>query len=279
MTTFWNQPLRPNTSRDFYLGMAVLAFTVVFILILFQPFGTASFQLSGKYLFLTGYGIVILLSAGTFYEVASRLATNWMNSKPWTLKKELTFLAPLLLFSISATYLYHFVMLGGRISIFGYLFYVGLAMATSLFPLALILTSRILGSRAWAAQTALTEVRNEERAQLTLHGENSQDIFTCWQDELVYLQASDNYVECFLAKSGELQRQVLRTTLKDMESQLDGLLFLRVHRSYIVNLEHVLELEGRSPNYQVKLRPPELLIPVSRQRVRILRAYLANRPK
>ncbi len=278
MSNFWNQSLRPNSSRDFYKGMAVLAMSVVFILVLFQPFGTATFQHSAKYIFLVGYGLVILLSAGLFYEVSSRVFSDWMSSRPWTLKKELFFLFPLIVFSISATYLYQFVMIGGQTSLYGYLFYLGLALATTIIPLSLVLTARILGSKAWKAQNAFQEARQDEVELLTLHGENSQDSFTCKRDELIYLQASDNYVECFLQKPEGLQRHVVRSTLKEMEDQLTHLSFFRVHRSYLVNLDQIEDLVGRSPSYQIQMKHPELLIPVSRQKVGDIRDHLAARP-
>ncbi len=278
MTSFWNQPLRPNTSRDFYGGMTVLAVSVVFILILFQPFGTSSYQHSAKYIFLAGYGLVILVSAGLYYEVISRLKARWFTTQPWTLKNEFLFLFPLIVFSISATYLYHFIMIGGRLSWAGYFFYLGLALATTTFPLTLVLTARILGSKAWLAHKALAEGQQEVDRLLTLHGENSQDTFTCNRDELVYLQASDNYVECFLEKQEGLQRHVVRSTLKEMEDQLAGWDFYRVHRSYLVNLDHIAGLAGRSPNYQLQMRQPDLLIPISRRRINDIRKHLAARP-
>lgn len=75
----------PEYSRDFYRGMFVLGVTVVLILVLFQPFGTAAFQHTAKYVFLAGYGLAIVVAAIIYYETVSRMAPRWLDHRPWTL--------------------------------------------------------------------------------------------------------------------------------------------------------------------------------------------------
>ncbi|MEZ5031154.1 MAG: LytTR family DNA-binding domain-containing protein [Saprospiraceae bacterium] len=278
MSSIWQQRLRPNTPRDFYRGMFVLGVTVVLILVLFQPFGTAAFQHTAKYVFLAGYGLAIVVAAIIYYETVSRMAPRWLDHRPWTLGREIGFLLPLVIFCISATWLYRWAMLGGTLSLYGYLYYLGIALATSIFPLALVLTARIMGSQAWLARVALEQHQEDMPETLTLHGENQSEQITCYLAELMYIQAADNYAEIHLAKSGGTQRHVLRASLKDLEDQLSDRPFLRVHRSFLVNLANVAELEGRSPAYQLRLYQMDTRIPVSRSKVSAIRHFLASRP-
>jgi two-component system LytT family response regulator len=58
-------------------------------------------------------------------------------------------------------------------------------------------------------------------------------------DEIEWVEASGNYVR--LHANG--QSYVLRDSMKNMESKLDPDLFVRIHRSAIVNVDYIRELE------------------------------------
>jgi len=58
-------------------------------------------------------------------------------------------------------------------------------------------------------------------------------------DEIEWVEAAGNYVH--LHANG--QSYVLRESMKNMESKLDPDMFVRIHRSAIVNVDHIRELE------------------------------------
>jgi two-component system LytT family response regulator len=58
-------------------------------------------------------------------------------------------------------------------------------------------------------------------------------------DEIDWIEASDNYVCLHCGK----ETHVLRETMAQVESRLDTARFLRVHRSAIVNLDRIKELQ------------------------------------
>jgi len=57
--------------------------------------------------------------------------------------------------------------------------------------------------------------------------------------EIEWIDAEGDYVRIHVGKSWHL----LRETMKNLESQLDATRFVRIHRSTIVNLEKVKELQ------------------------------------
>lgn len=57
-------------------------------------------------------------------------------------------------------------------------------------------------------------------------------------DEIVSLQADSNYT---IIHMKEMQKKVITKTLKDFEEILDVNFFVRIHKSYIVNLKYVKE--------------------------------------
>jgi len=70
-------------------------------------------------------------------------------------------------------------------------------------------------------------------------------------EDIFYVQAAENYVQLHLKAT----RHMLHVPIATFESSLDPQLFLRIHRSHIVNVRHILELEtGAHGEYLVVLR-------------------------
>jgi two-component system, LytTR family, response regulator len=70
-------------------------------------------------------------------------------------------------------------------------------------------------------------------------------------EEIGWIEAADNYVRVHAGKESHL----LRETLQSLEARLDPQTFLRIHRSTIVNLDAIKELQPLfHGDYQVRLR-------------------------
>jgi two-component system, LytTR family, response regulator len=64
-------------------------------------------------------------------------------------------------------------------------------------------------------------------------------VFFLKTDEIDYVQAEDYYVKLHVGRKGHL----LRETMNEMEAKLDPARFLRIHRSSIVNIDRIRELQ------------------------------------
>ena len=70
-------------------------------------------------------------------------------------------------------------------------------------------------------------------------------------EDMLYVQAAENYVQLHLRAS----RHLLHVPITTLEASLDPEVFLRIHRSLIVNVRHVRELEtGAHGEYIVVLQ-------------------------
>jgi two-component system LytT family response regulator len=58
-------------------------------------------------------------------------------------------------------------------------------------------------------------------------------------EDILFVQAAENYVQLHLKNA----RHLLHVPIATFEGSLDPELFLRIHRSLIVNVKHILELE------------------------------------
>jgi two-component system LytT family response regulator len=88
--------------------------------------------------------------------------------------------------------------------------------------------------------------------------------------KLDYVEAQDDYVA--LASDGK--KHLKQQTIASLETSLDPSRFLRVHRSYIVNLERVAKIEPYSKDSHVAVLTTGAQLPVSRAGYARLREFL-----
>lgn len=83
-------------------------------------------------------------------------------------------------------------------------------------------------------------------------------IYTFKHDEIMYCKSDSNYTHLYLTSNEEI---LLSYTLKSVEEQLKELDFIRVHQSYLVNKEHIKDI-NRGSDYSLQLKNG-VAIPVS----------------
>lgn len=89
-------------------------------------------------------------------------------------------------------------------------------------------------------------------------------------ERLDYAEAQDDYIS--LAAGGQKIRK--QQTLSDLESQLDPGRFVRIHRSYLLNLDRLARLELYAKDSRVAILRDGSRLPVSRAGYGRLKAWL-----
>jgi two-component system LytT family response regulator len=79
-------------------------------------------------------------------------------------------------------------------------------------------------------------------------------------DKLDYAEAQDDYI----ALASEGRKHLKQQTIASLEASLDPAHFLRIHRSYIVNLERVAKIEPYGRDSKVAVLKDGAQLPVSR---------------
>lgn len=83
--------------------------------------------------------------------------------------------------------------------------------------------------------------------------------------ELLLVEAQDNYCKIYYLENNEVKKAMFRLSLKKMHDQLlhmDNI--IRCHRSYIINKSKVEKISGRSQNYKLTILGIDKYIPISR---------------
>jgi two-component system LytT family response regulator len=89
-------------------------------------------------------------------------------------------------------------------------------------------------------------------------------------DRIDYIEAQDDYVSFRSSGRSHLKEQ----TLTDLESQLDPRRFVRIHRSYLVNIERVAKVELYAKDSRIAILQDGTKLPVSRAGSQRLQALL-----
>ena len=85
----------------------------------------------------------------------------------------------------------------------------------------------------------LEELRDERKYPERLIVKSSGRVFFVRSEEIDWVEASGNYVKIHTKTEAHL----LRESMKNMEAKLDPKTFVRIHRSAIVNIDRIKELE------------------------------------
>jgi DNA-binding LytR/AlgR family response regulator len=108
------------------------------------------------------------------------------------------------------------------------------------------------------------------RASKRAHGEEiTQQIAVA---DVLYFQADDKYTCVFAREGKEIVEWLIRVPLSELASQLDTDDFAQIHRSVIVNLHQVVQVNrGANETAEVQLKGRKELLPVSRSYVHVFR--------
>lgn len=259
-------PFPRLTLKEYSLIALAIGFSVSFILITFQPFGTENFTHEYKNFILLGYGIVVVITICIFYFLSKKVFHKNKEDR-WTIVYESIDLFLVLILSLLASYIYSIEVFNGSYDFDRMFVFLMNAFKVAILP--------VLGCMGYLYFTWKDVVRSsiqpankdqiEEKGHLKLLlGNSPSDQLEVSSDDILLAQAQSNYVMLFLQQNGKVQRHILRSTLKQINEQLDTSVFMQVHRSYIVNRAKIKNLTGNKSRGRLEIDGLEKLIPVSR---------------
>ncbi len=89
--------------------------------------------------------------------------------------------------------------------------------------------------------------------------------FSLKNDDLLYIESSENYIKINYLNKGEIGQFLLRNTLKKMENKFKDTNIIRAHRSYMVNFDKVKIIRKEKDGLKLDLESPiSLKLPVSK---------------
>jgi hypothetical protein len=273
--------IMPRVWRALAFGGFVFLF-----LALFRPFGLGNL---GDHLLpvALGYGLTCTLVMALLNLAFPPLMPRFFDPERYTLGHELGWTVVNIAAIGLANAIYSAWLGIISLNLANLALFMGYTLGVGVFPVAAgIMLHEARQSRRYgqssAALTSALQSRNHpdtypETIQLT--GGNSGELLSMSANDLLYIQAADNYVEVHHHSEGRVERSILRGTLKQMEGQLSGKgNIFRCHKSYLVNLDHVVRVSGNAQGFRLHLAPGDEGVPVSRQHNATIRQRLTVGP-
>ncbi len=110
-----------------------------------------------------------------------------------------------------------------------------------------------------------SQIQDRTPDMITFFDDRSVLRFSVKKENLLYLEASENYITICYLKKGKLSKYLLRATMKKTEENLTGTSIIRCHRSYMVNFEKVKVIRKDKDGLKLELDNPEVIdIPLSK---------------
>jgi DNA-binding LytR/AlgR family response regulator len=107
--------------------------------------------------------------------------------------------------------------------------------------------------------------------RLILLAENEKDTLELYAADLLYIESADNYSAVVFLAKGAISKQLIRASLKRIESQIAVPYVIRCHRSYIVNLKQISNIKGNAQGYKIEFKTASAnQVPVSRNYGKLL---------
>lgn len=239
-----NTQIRPQLLVGLALGIWLYLF-----LVLVAPFDAAELSFRIRTILMLGYGLVFFLCYALIIPIQKKL---YKYLGKWNLSHELAMVSLFLIYCLPVTFGYY------KTEIVNGDFGFGEFTLTTYLPICAILLPAVFAGRYLVGRHQSAEERPFQEASITLSGDNKLDILKLKMTDLVALEAANNYVTVYHLLDGQLQKKLLRISLRKIHEAVPDM--VQVHRSYLINLMHFVELKDSRT-----LVLTQLVVPVSQK--------------
>jgi len=285
---FLKRPYPYDTAikKDLLTNFCIGVF-IAFFLIVFQPFGIAEWQTPHKLMKLLAFGGISFIVPSLINLLMYVGFDARQQEQAWMVWKEIVVLLLVLMgIALGNLWLAHVFCLV-QISMFNFFLAIVVTVLIGVFPItasvllkynryrqlnertAQMMEEELVGFqqkiKPAAQEPALAKVIEATAQTLRLVAENEKDVLIITEEQLLYIESADNYSAIiYLDANFQRQKQLLRSSLKRLEEQLQRPQILRCHRSFLVNLMAVEHIDGNAQGYRLRFHLIEDTIPVSR---------------
>ena len=270
---------------------------IFLFLLLFQPFGLSAFQ-GSLWKVTLGYGATCAAVMLILNGLAPLAMPQVFDEAKWTVGRQIGWTLLNVALIGLANLLYSVAIGFSRLDAGMLLRFEGYTLLIGLFPV----TAGVLWTEARLARRY--RQRSEEvnagmfpdpepdkadfrevpsstvtSSVIVIPSENGREDLSLPLDELLFIRSAGNYLEVHQAKGAQVERHVLRGSLKNAEVGLaDHPRLLRCHKSHLVNLDRVLRVSGNAQGFMLHLVMGDEVVPVSRRLNDQLGGLLAVHP-
>ena len=274
-----------NNFKAHFTTYFSISLVLLLFILFFQPFSPGGIMFENfedKVLFMSGFGLIVfILLYGRELIPANIYTQDYEEKNDNTLT---AYLADFILAAAITVSFAFYLRYVGNVEISFFLAIKMAIMAISV-PVARNIRHKIV-----LAQLHNSQLKNQINAlekklsqyaetyadaPLELHSEYSADVFRVQANQIIYVSSADNYVEVGYLQDNQFKKHLIRNTLKNIEQQLISFPgFIRTHRTSIVNMQFVEDLNKKNNKYWLTLNVSAQTIPVARQYLMVVKELL-----
>lgn len=253
---------------------------VTFFLFLFKPFGLYIFGGLEFFIICLQFGFATGTVMAAYYFLIIPLLPKFFNEENWTVIRHIVWVSALLIGIATANTVLMYIIGLGSLSLktlfvsLGQVTAIGMIITTVFVCLDYL--RHFKSNQKEARDLNLTANQSPSSGTISLFSENNNEQLHLKTTELFYLTSADNYIEIVYASGKKTSQKLLRGTLQRAEEQINHPGIIRCHRSYIVNLQKVIAVDGTAQGYRLDLRGSDKSIPVSRSYKKAVMQFLKN---
>ncbi len=273
---------RPAWLNNLFIGIFVALFLIVF-----QPFDLSLWETPNKTWKLIGFGVVSFMMPTFFSWLVYKLIPKNELDDNWKVWKEIVLILGVLLSITLGNLLYGKLIHIAEINWKGFINSAIVTVLLGLFPITLAILNkyhRLLRMNLEGAKQANEQIAHpnvvsshpasavnsedknapSEEKVLCVIAENEKDRLEIPEKNLLYMESQDNYSSVVYLEDGKIKKQLIRSSLKRLESQVQVSHIKRCHRAFMVNLTKVTKVEGNAAGYTLSFTECDTKVPVSR---------------
>lgn len=129
-----------------------------------------------------------------------------------------------------------------------------------------------------STQPIAQQVPTAPLAQYSFKDESGKIMLAIKPQQLLCLKSESNYIAIFFLKNEKVEKKLIRSNLKKLSNELKVFPnLLRVHRSYMINLENIASVQRKKGSYQIELtKLPDMPLTVSEKYKQFFEAQIEN---
>lgn len=233
---FLNQPFHLlDRKQNRWLLILVIGIYTILFMNLYLPFNVNNWYKSDTvpmFVLLSGFGligmIVLTISQLVIREVLKIRVVRMYGIILW-------FLVELLLLTITMFFIYGNIELNGSELVNELFLTFKYTILVLIIPYAGVLFYLHTTQKGENIDTLLSASNH----LVNILDENGELHMAIDLEQLLFIKSADNYVAVYFKKDDKVRKELVRTTLKRLENELDEYPIRRCHRSYMVNINNI----------------------------------------
>lgn len=246
----FNDDLKHNAIIILFISIGISIFLLVF-----QPIEIWSLTKKVTFYLVAGLAASTFLVLTINLIVLPSLFPKLFYNNVWNIKREIIWDIWILL-SISFSDFIFYSQIIGKVDVnFSDVIKIILLAFLSVAVLIIINQDRLLRSHLKSAQLLnkkLTESKQQKDKLINFESDYKKDNLFIKATSLILIKSADNYIKIYYQSNEEIKEKMVRSSLIKAEELIENFDFIiRCHRTFIVNINHIKEIQGNSLGYQL----------------------------